>query len=277
MGHTDLSERAIIAANRAQGAVVLKVRAEGGATRRARVAESGSLRVRFPGDAGRSLEAVVINTAGGSTGGDRFDIDVTVGANASLTMTTASAEKVYRSPGDDATLAVTLRVLPGGRMTWMPRETILFDRSRLCRTIEVDLAEDAHLLFAEAVVFGRASMDEVVETGRLFDRWRVRRGGRLVYAESIDMDGAIAAKLARPAIAGGNIALATILMAPADEGFVAALRESALQLRGEVGVSSWNGLTAARFCARDGENLRHDLITALGLALGGPLPRLWLN
>jgi urease accessory protein len=273
----EAGETAALAANRATGTVALEVGARAGRSHRTRVGESGSLRVRFPGEAGPTLEAVVINTAGGCTGGDRFAIDVTVGANASLLITTASAEKVYRSLGDDATLAVTLRVARGARMAWMPRETILFDRARLARTIDVDLADDAQLLLAEAMVFGRAGMGEAVETGRLSDRWRVRRGGRLVYAESIGMDGAVAAKLAKPAVAGGGIALATLLMAPADERFVAALRASALDLRGEVGVSSWNGLTAARFCARDGESLRHDMILALGLALGGPLPRLWLN
>ena len=33
----------------------------------------------------------------------------------------------------------------------------------------------------------------------------------------------------------------------------------------------------ARFCARDGESLRHDMMTALGIAMDGPLPKLWLN
>ena len=268
---------ATFAANRAAGAVSLAVEHRDGVTRRARVAESGSLRVRFPGQAAPTLEAVLVNTAGGVTGGDRFSVDVTVGKGASLLTTTVSAEKIYRSLGDDAVLSVRFRVAAGARLSWLPRETILFDRSRLSRTIDVDLAEDAQLLLAEAVVFGRACMGETVETGRLHDRWRVRRGGRLIYAESIGLDGAVAATLARRAVASGHIAVATILLAPADERFVAALREAGPLLRGEVGASSWNGLTAARFCAPDGESLRHDMITALGLALGGPLPRLWLN
>jgi urease accessory protein len=269
-------ERQTFAANRATGAVGLEVAVRDGATRRIRVGESGSLRLRCPGHAGPALEAVSINTAGGIAGGDRFTFDVTVGAGASLTLTSASAEKVYRSLGDDAEIAVTLAAAPRGRLVWMPRETILFDGARLSRTIEVDVAEDASLLFAEAVVFGRRDMGETVRAGRLSDRWRIRSAGRLVYAESLRLDGAIAARLDREAVAAGGAAMATLLMMPADEGFVTALR-TIDGLRSEVGVSSFNGLTTARVVAADGESLRHDLTAALRLALSGPLPRLWLN
>lgn len=266
----------IFAANRAAGAVALEVALRNGATRRVRVGESGSLRLRCPGRPGPTLEAVAINTAGGIAGGDRFTYDVKVGEAASLTLTSASAEKIYRSLGDDAVVTVSLAIAPRARLAWLPRETILFDGARLARTIDVELAADARLLFAEAVVFGRRDMGETVTGGRFGDRWRVRRGGRLVYAESLMLDGDIAARLARKAVADGGIALATLLLAPADDDFVAALR-AADRLRGDVGASTVNGLTVVRFCAPDGDVLRHDLMAALPMALGGPLPRLWLN
>jgi urease accessory protein len=264
------------AANRAAGTMALEVAVRAGATRRVRVGESGSLRVRFPGPAASTLEAVAINTAGGIAGGDRFSYGVKVGNGASLTLTSVSAEKVYRSLGDDAAMTVALKVDAGGRLAWLPRETILFDGARLARSINVDLADDARLVLAEAVVFGRRDMGETVASGYLADRWRIRRDGRLVYAESLTLDGGIVARLARKAVAAGGIALATVVVTPADDDFVAALRATE-GLRGEVGASSFNGLTAVRLCAADGESLRHDLTAALRLALGGALPRLWLN
>ena len=276
-GAAELRTADPIAANRAIGRIALQVNAIDGISRRARVHEEGSLRVRFPGQPAPQIEAVVLNTAGGIAGGDRFGIDVTVEEGASLLVTTASAEKVYRSLGDDATVEVTLRAVQNAHLTWIPREMILFDRSRLVRTIDIDLAEDAHLLLAEAVVFGRASMGEALASGRFIDRWRVRRGGRLAYAETIRLDGDIAALLAHKAVAAGGIAVATILVSPVDDRFATAVRDNAARMRGEVAVSSWNGLTVARFCARDGETLRHDMTAALSIALDAPLPRLWLN
>jgi len=46
---------------------------------------------------------------------------------------------------------------------------------------------------------------------------------------------------------------------------------------GEVGVSAWNGILVARFCARDGACLRRDLVMILNALDLGTLPRLWSN
>jgi urease accessory protein len=159
----------------------------------------------------------------------------------------------------------------------LPHETILFDRVRLTRSIEIGLAEDASLLFAESIVFGRQAMGEVVAEGSLFDRWRVRRGGKLVLAEGLRLDGAISEKLAQAAVAGGGCAVATLLMAPAGDAALAAVRALAEDFTGEAGISAWNGLAVVRFCAKDGAALRRDLVSVLAALRPGALPRLWLN
>ena len=197
----------IFAGNRAVGRIALTVAAAAGVSRRARVHEAGALRVRFPNTVSReNLDAVIVNTAGGMAGGDRFGIDIAVGAGAGLTVTTAAAEKIYRSHGPDTALAIKLDVAAGATLAWLPQETILFDRVRLARTIDVTLAPGASLLVAEAVVFGRAAMGETVRDGCLFDRWRVRLDGRLIFAETLRLDDAIAQRLAQRAVAAGGVA-----------------------------------------------------------------------
>ena len=267
---------AIFAANRAVGHVSFAVKTLHGATRRARVREHGSLRVRFPGPAADELEAMLVNTAGGVAGGDRCAVDVRAGEGARLVVGTAAAEKVYRTLGADAHIDVKLDLAAGATLAWLPQETILFDRARLARTIEVEMAPDASLLLAEAVVFGRSGMGEAVTQGALVDHWRLRRGGKLVYAETLRLDGAPAARLAEPAVANGGIAIATVVVMPGDEATVSAVRALEAQFAGEVGASSWNGLAAVRLCAADGATLRRDLIKVL-MVLRGSLPRLWLN
>lgn len=270
------SNAEIFAANRATGHIALSVAAVGGRTRRSRVHEDGSLRVRFPNAVGEALEALIVNTGGGMTGGDRFAIDVALGAGASLIAGTAAAEKVYRSNGPDAEMDVTLAVGESARLAWLPQETILFDRARLSRRIDVDLADGASLLMAEAVVFGRAAMGEAMSQGFFADRWRVRRAARLVFADSARLDGTIAEKLGHSASASGGIAIATVLVAPGSEVTLAAVRALDGQFAGEVGISAWNGIAVARLCAKDGAALRHDLIAVLA-ALGASVPRLWLQ
>jgi len=242
------------------------------------VHEEGALRVRFPNVAGHdALEAVVVNTAGGMAGGDRFDLDIAVGPGAKLTVTTAAAEKIYRSLGPDAEIRVKLDISSSGTLGWLPQETILFDQIRLRRSIEADLAPDASLLLAEGVVFGRAAMGETLAHGHFFDRWRVRRAGVLIFAESLRMDGAIADQLARRAVARGAVAIASVLRVPGDQAAVAAVRAKKNDFAGEVGVSTWNGLALARLVAPDGAALHRDLIAVLTAFGNMPLPRLWLN
>jgi urease accessory protein len=269
-----LSEQ-IFAANRAEGRIALAVAARQGATRRTHVHERGSLRVRFPGGGGAELETVLVNTAGGMAGGDRFDIEVAAGADASLLFGTTAAEKIYRSLGPATTVAVRLALSAGATLRWLPQETILFDRARLTRRIDVEMEEGASLVLAEAVVFGRSAMGESVEEGELVDRWRVRIGGRLVFAESVRLAGAMWKTLAEPAAAAGACAIATVLIAPGDERHIEAVR--ALTVSGEVGISCWNGIAVARLCARDGATLRRDLAAVLAALDTGPLPRLWIN
>ena len=269
------SAKDIFAANRAEGRIALAVAADAGTTRRRRVAERGSLRVRFPGPAGAALEAVLVNTAGGMAGGDRFGVEVAAGPGAQLVVGTAAAEKIYRSTGAATEVSVRLDLSPGATLRWLPQETILFDRARLARRIDVDMEEGAALLLAEAVVFGRSAMGERVVEGELVDRWRVRVGGRLVFAASVRLSGAIAQKLAEPAAAAGGCAIATVLMVPGHDHHVEAVR--AQTFVGEAGISAWNGIAVARLCARDGATLRRDLVAALAALGGGPLPKLWLS
>jgi urease accessory protein len=271
-----LDQDQVFAANRATGHIGLAVAADGGITRRVRVQEAGSLRVRFPNAVGDALEAVIVNTGGGMTGGDRFTVAVTVGAGARLVAGSAAAEKIYRSTGPDAEMDVTLDVHAGGRLYWLPQETILFDEARLSRRIEIDLADGASLLMAEAMVFGRAAMGEVMNRGLFADRWRLRRDGRLVFADGARLDGSIARKLGHRAAAAGGIALANVLVTPAGEATIAPMRALESEFLGEVGISTWNGIALARLVARDGASLRHDLIAVLS-ALGQTVPRLWLQ
>jgi urease accessory protein len=266
----------VFAANRAVGAVKFDVALVAGVTRRRHLHESGSLRVRFPSPEAEGLSAVFVNTAGGIAGGDRFDIDIATGEGARLTVTTAAAEKIYRAQGPAAQLNIALKAAAGSYLAWLPQETILFDRARVNRCIDIDIAESASLLLCEIVVFGRAAMGEKMLTGSFVDRWRLRRGGRLVFAETVRLNGDIGKKLKLAAVASSGVAIGTALIVPGDEALVARIREASDSFGGEVGISSWNGFAIARFCAQDAAKLRADMMAVLG-ASGSALPRLWLN
>ncbi len=265
----------VFAENRAVGRIACSVERRAGATRRARLFETGPLRLRCPNSSADALEAVIINTAGGIAGGDRLHVDLKIAEGSRLTVTTAAAEKVYRSLGPDASIDINLKVDSGAALVWLPQETILFDQARLKRAIHIDLAKDAKLIFAEGVVFGRSGRGEQVAQGRLIDSWRLHCEGRLLHAEAVRFDGAIAEKLAHRAVTGGNIAIATVMIYRGDEKLAEALR--AQKFCGEVGVSAWKGIAIARLCCPDGAALKRDLLAVIGSLPYVSLPRIWSN
>jgi len=274
---TTSATTAIFAANRARGSVTFDVHQVEGVTRRRQLHESGSLRVRFPSPEAAGLSAVFVNTAGGVAGGDRFEIEITAGEGSRIAVTTAAAEKVYRTKGPAAQLDIALKAAAGAHLSWMPQETILFNEARLSRRIDIDLAESASLALCEIVVFGRTAMGERMLHGGLVDRWRLRRGGRLVFAETIRLDGDIGEKLSKAAVAKDGVAIGTALIVPGDEALVERLRELSSSFGGEVGISAWNGFAMARFCAQDAARLRADMVAVLRRATGLAMPRLWLG
>src|SRR5258705_6903555 len=218
---TTSAASAIFAANRARGAVAFDVHLLEGVTRRRLLHESGSLRVRFPPPGAEGLSAVSVNTAGGIAGGDRFDIDIATGKGSRLAVTTAAAEKVYRTDGPAAELNIALKAAAGSRLAWLPQETILFDRARVSRQIDIDLAENASLLLCEILVFGRSAMGERMLHGEFVDRWRMRRGGRLGFAATARLDRDIAEKAPTSAGSKWGAALGTALFVAGDAALCA--------------------------------------------------------
>jgi urease accessory protein len=159
----------------------------------------------------------------------------------------------------------------------LPQETIVFDQARVVRAIDIDLAATASLMLCEIVVFGRAAMGERVNRGLFVDRWRLRRGGKLIFAENIRLGETIGDTLAQAAVAKGGVAIGTALIVPGDDALVERLRAAGAGFRGEVGISCWNGFALARFCADDAAAVRADMMLVLGQASADALPRMWLN
>ena len=203
---------AAIAAQRVAARGELGLLHAGGRTRIDRLYQEGAAKIRMPRTAGDPFEAVLINTAGGLTGGDRLDWSISVGAGASATVTTQTCEKIYRAASGIAKVGCRMSVGDGGRLAWLPQETIVFDNSAFRRTIEVDLAADAEALIVEATVLGRRAMGESVVQASFADRWRVRREGRLVHAEDFAIGPDAGKQLAAPPALGSASCVATVLV-----------------------------------------------------------------
>lgn len=265
---------------RSSGRIDLAFKHEAGQTRLERAFQGGCGKIRLPRQADVPFPSgVVINTAGGLTGGDDFSTSVHLDAHTRATVTTQAAEKVYRSAGGEAVIENRLSIGSGARLDWLPQETILFDRGALRRKTIVEMAADATLTATELLVFGRTAMGETVTTGSLSDQWRVHRDGRLVFADATRVSGPVAEILSQPAATAGGTALALVLhIAPDAEERVEALRaglDRATDVR--AGTSAFDGMSITRIVAPSSQILRKAVLAAMACLRDGlPPPRPWL-
>ena len=286
-----MGSRPAPALERSRGEVRLAFARRAGATALADLYQSGCAKARLPKpEPGAACEAVLVNTAGGLTDGDRLSTDVTWSAASTAMVSSQAAERIYRCRAGAARVSATLRAADDALAIWLPQETILFDGGRLLRRTEVDLSSRARMLACESLVFGRHAMGESVRAGTVFDAWRVRCGGRLVFADTLRLDGDIAENLQRPAVAAGAGALASVIYAgQRGDKLVEALRRACGAgdgARGSscVSCSDLNPVVLVRILAADGQALRRRLVAVLSgaiewIAEGSPrlrLPRVWL-
>lgn len=227
--------------------------------------------------------AVALTTSGGLTGGDRIALDVVLAPGACGTVMCQAAEKLYRAAPGDAPASLVTRIDVGARARgeWLAQEAILFDRLRLERSTEVRLAADARLIAAESLVFGRTAMGETLREGLVRDAWRVWREGRLVWADTLAMEGDLAALAAEPWGLGSARAMATLLYAGPDAAQW--LDQARLLAEGEdSGATLVNGLLILRFLGADAALVRRRLTTAIGalraaiFAQSPQLPAPWM-
>ncbi len=247
--------------------------------------QQGCAKLRIPAQHGAgALEAVMINTSGGLTGGDRLRWAFDAGPETAITITTQASEKVYKSVGGVAKVRSIIGAGEGASVAWLPQETILFDRSGLNRELLFDLADGASLLACEAVIFGRTGHAERLETGSFRDRWRIRCGGRLIHAEDVILGDEIGGRLASAAIAGGAGAMATVVsVGRQNDMFIDQARASVAAGADDLTAISFvplgdTGKLIARLLAEDGYSLRKVLVPLLQLLNGGAaLPKLWAS
>ena len=253
-----------------------------GRSRLGRLYQEGAAKIRLPRTHnGTALDAVLINTAGGLTGGDRMDWSVDVGPGASAIVTTQACEKIYRAIDDSAHVSTDIRLHEGASLSWLPQETILFDGSALDRQLNIEMATDAGLLVVEPLILGRKAMGETVQQAAFHDRWRIRRNGRLLHAEDLRLEGDIVGRTGRKTATQGNLAMATVLLVHRDAAdMVEAVRRLLGPLAGASAIRSSTGdRLVVRIVAADGFELRRQLIPVIDRCnqklSGSRLPKIW--
>jgi len=261
---------------RARGRVSLSVKPGVRGTVLDRLYQAGSFKAVFPRGQGRGKQAVLVNTAGGVTGGDRFAATAHAGEGTHLTLTTQAAERVYRArPGETGQIENRLSLDDGAGLHWLPQETILFNGCALRRRMRVEMAPAARLLLVEPLIFGRMAMAETLTDANLCDRIEIWRDGVPVYIDALTFGGDVQAHLSRAFIAGGARAMASlVLAAPEAEAMLPRVRRMLPETAGASLLRP--DLLCLRLLATDGFELRRSLVPILQPRSEDDLPRPWM-
>jgi urease accessory protein len=247
------------------------------------VYQTSPIRVLFPRtDGTRVQEAVLVNTSGGIAGGDRLASSVIATENASIAVTTQAAEKVYRAINESAHITTTLRACDSAKLAWLPQETIVFNRARVCRRTEIEVSSGSELLALEWLVLGRAAHGEKIFSGNIMDSWRVMKDGRLIWADTFRATDDVFPHLSRNALLSDCTAVATLLyFGPDLESRLQFMRDLAPSLDCQCAATLVGGLMVARFAAKVSCDLREalrNLLQQFGNQLApGPfqVPKMW--
>ncbi len=276
-GDNDTAARIEASGIRARGVIGVSSVSRSGKSVRHHVHEEGALRIRFPHEDAPGLSAVIVNTGGGMTGGDRFSISATAGPGSILTLTSSAAEKIYRSIGEMAEVNVSLRAAERSSLAWLPQEAILFDGARIRRTYDIAIDASASLILCDINCIGRTAMGETVSDLKLQDQWRISIGGQLCFADFTRIDGHASNILSRPAVANGAGCFATLIYCGADTPeaceMVRAITCGIASINAGAGL--FNGICVARFVAGELSILRETLSQAIQALYGTGMPRSW--
>jgi urease accessory protein len=270
-----------------------------GTTRLVENTHFGPLRVQkaLHPEGPRICHAIVVHPPGGVVGGDQLALNIRVGQDAHALLSTPGAAKWYKARQvDDASRQhVRLIVAPGGRLEWLPQETLLFDAAVVELTHEVELGADARYIGCEILCFGRTASGETFNTGKVAQRTSIRQDGKLIWWEQGQLLGASGA-MTSPLGLHGKTVCATLTAAgwpgtlPA--GLLQQMREEMAAIctedekgnegsKSAFGISSVKSVLVARYLGNSSETARRVMLCVwahLRPALMGcaaVVPRIW--
>lgn len=146
--------------------------------------------------------------AAGPVGGDELDLDVEVGAGATLVLRTVAATLVLPGPyGRPSRTQITLRVAPDATLVWLPQPVIAADGCDHRATTRIALSAGSRLVAREEVILGRHGEPP----GAIRQRLRVSRERTPLYDQELTV-GADVPGWDGAAVAAGRRALGSVLV-----------------------------------------------------------------
>jgi urease accessory protein len=129
-------------------------------------------------------EVALVATGATLLGGDRIDVELSVGAGRTLRVRDTSATVAYHGRGHSASVHARVRVGAGALLVWDAQPLVLATGAEVERTLDVEVAEGGVLLLRDTLALGRAAEDG----GVLRCRTNATYDGRPALVETLTLD-----------------------------------------------------------------------------------------
>ncbi|MGZ5485285.1 MAG: urease accessory protein UreD [Nitrososphaeraceae archaeon] len=102
----------------------------------------------------------IISPSGGVLQGDRYRIDIKLAKNAIAHITTQGATRLYKMEKNFATQILNISLDSNCYFEYVPDQIIPYRDSRFYQSVNLNLHDDASLIYSETIVPGRMAMGE---------------------------------------------------------------------------------------------------------------------
>lgn len=105
----------------------------------------------------------IVSPSGGILQGDRYRIDITLDNNTLAHVTTQGATRIYKMEKNYASQIVNITVGEGSFFEYIPDQIIPFRNSRFYQEVELNVHDNATMIYSEVIVPGRVASGEAFE------------------------------------------------------------------------------------------------------------------
>lgn len=102
----------------------------------------------------------IVSPSGGILQGDRYRIDITLDNNTYAHVTTQGATRIYKMEKNYASQIVNITVGEGSFFEYIPDQIIPFRNSRFYQEVELNVHDNATMIYSEVIVPGRVASGE---------------------------------------------------------------------------------------------------------------------
>lgn len=252
-------------------------------TRPTQVQTAAPLRLQRPFyPEGEVCHSVIVHTAGGMVGGDRLSLDLGLQPESQALVTTAAANKVYRSGGAVVDQEVQLNLAPQTCLEWFPQETIIFNGAQYQQSTRIELAPGAVWLGWDITRFGRSARGEQFLSGHWRSHLEVWRQGQPLWLDRQFLAGGSEVLRSPHGLNGHPVIGSLVLLGyTPTETQLAALRDCPTPSAGDAGITTLMDGVLCRYRGRSSQAARAwfvslwQVLRPLYLQRSACIPRVW--